>query len=65
VGCCTKKCEEINGIRFKARKNMVVIEIWIRNIDKDDELEKLREWIVSSTFLNPDTPVELITFHKE
>lgn len=44
---------------------MVVIEIWIRNIDKDDELEKLREWIISSTFLNPDTPVELITFHKE
>ena len=52
-----EKREAINGIRSKIRKAMLVIEVWVRNGDNEEELERLRDWILEATFLNNDTPI--------
>lgn len=55
----------INGIRSKSKSNSEIIEVWVKDAGKEDDLEKVREWIVKCTFLNNDTAMEFIPFHVE
>jgi len=47
----------INGIRSKIRKEVQSIEVWFPNIENEDHVEKVREWILKVTCLNNDTSI--------
>ena len=60
-----KENKHVNGIRFKVRKGVLTIEVWVSDISNGDLLEDIRDWIVDAMCLNPDTPIELIKFQVE
>jgi hypothetical protein len=55
-------CDLINGVRSKARKDALIVEIWVSDANSEDSLEKVREWIIKTTCLNQDTLIEVIKF---
>ena len=55
----------VNGVRFKVRKGVQTVEVWVSDNSDEEELENARDWIVDSMCLNPDTSIELIKFRSE
>ena len=53
----------VNGLRFKIRKEILIIDIWIPEVDNADRINETRDWILSSICLNPDTSIELFKFN--
>ena len=57
VAANTSKFEFVNGIRFKIRKTLLVIEVWVSDVQQEKETESIRDWIIKATCLNVDTPI--------
>ena len=55
----------VNGLRLKIKKNFATVEVWISDANNEEKFEKVRDWILDSMCLNPDTPIELLKFHIE
>ena len=55
----------VNGLRLKIRKNIATVEVWISDANNEEKFEKVRDWILDSMCLNPDTPIELLKFNIE
>ena len=57
--------ERVNGLRHKIRKNVLTIEVWISDASDAEQVEWVRDWIIRSICLNPDTSFELLKFQTE
>jgi hypothetical protein len=57
--------DNVNGIRIKVKKDFAEIDFWMRNVDDEKVLEANRQWIIDTTMLDNDTPLEVIHFFAE